>query len=451
MFPRDHWLARLLGRDTAPSGTFVAESQRAPPDAPAAPPEHVAGDLVHGRRDWRLLAPLGAGAYGSVWRAESDGQVAAVKVLSPRLRAPTRLDALRRELSSLLAVAGRSVPDVLDWQLDGDRPFVVLEYFAGGSLDTRLAREGALGDEALVPLLETLLVALSAARRACLLHLDVKPGNVLVRADGSFALGDFGTAEAALADPERTAHAKGSPGYRAPEQARPDARVDHRSDLFGAAATVWAAATGIDLTSLRGQRLVREAPDGVALPPASRFRPSLPRRIDGLLQQMLALAPEARPVDATEVLTALGAFAADTPPSRGEPLDAAATAAVRAGLLDPLWVWVATAEAEAPLLRFAPGEVLVEAGEASHHVFVLLSGRVRVVRGGLDLAHESREGTFLGEVAALTGGLRTARMEAIDEVVVMRLDVIGLERLVTQHPAVGIRLVHAMADRLAQG
>lgn len=447
MLPRDHWLSRLLGLAAAPSGTFVAERPLPEPEA-----EHEAGDLLQGRRSWRLVERIGSGAYGTVWRAEGEGEIAAVKVLSPRLRHRTRLDALRRELSSLLAVVDRSVPEVLDWQLDAALPFVVIEHFAGGSLDARLAREGALADEALLPLLETLLMALSAARRACLLHLDIKPQNVLLRADGSFALADFGTAQAELAEAELTGGiARGSRGYRAPEQGRPDGKVDHRSDLFGAAATVWAAATGIDLASPRGLRVTAEAVGGAALPPASRFRPSLPRRVDELLVQMLAVDPQARPSDAAEVLTALRALAAEAPPLRGRSLEPEEAAAVRAALVDPLWVWLSTAEgAETPLLRFAPGELLVEEGEASHHVFVLLVGRVRVLRGGLDLALESREGSFLGEVAALTGGPRTARMEALDEVVVMRLDVLALERMVTRHPAVGIRLIHAMADRLAQ-
>ena len=60
-----------------------------------------------------------------------------------------------------------------------------------------------------------------------------------------------------------------------------------------------------------------------------------------------------------------------------------------------------------------------------------------------------REGAFLGEVAALTGGVRTAHLSAEDDVVVMLLDLTALEALVTGTPAVGVRLIHAMAQRLA--
>lgn len=93
---------------------------------------------------------------------------------------------------------------------------------------------------------------------------------------------------------------------------------------------------------------------------------------------------------------------------------------------------------------------MVDEGESSRHAYVLLRGQVCVVRGGNPLSVEQREGTFVGEVAALTGGPRTARIEAVDGVYALQLDLHALEQLVSNHPAVGMRLIHALADRLAK-
>lgn len=441
----DHWLARLFGLQGAPAGTFTAT----PPVEASVPPARP-GDVVTGRRAYRLVRQLGAGSYGSVFEAEDAGHPVAVKLLSPRLQHKTRLDTLRRELSSMLAVEHPNIPRVVDWQLDGDQPFVVMELFAT-SLEAQLARDGVLPDDQITPLFLALLGALSAARRACVLHLDIKPGNVLLRADGSYALGDFGTAQAALADAEITGRtSRGTRGYQAPEQARPDASaVDARTDLYGAGATLWAALTGIDLSSPRGLRILATHTGPAALPPAAQYRPLISPRVDRLLQSMLAREPQDRPVDPADVIGALQQLSFERPPERGERVSADEAARVRAALLDPLWAFL-LAQGNPAIYRFAPGALLVDEGEASHHAFVLLQGQVCVLRDGLPLAVERREGAFLGEVAALTGERRMARMEAVDDVVVMRLDVMELERLVTQNPAVGVRLIHAMADRLGR-
>ncbi|HJN75458.1 MAG TPA: hypothetical protein QGF58_16130, partial [Myxococcota bacterium] len=66
------------------------------------------------------------------------------------------------------------------------------------------------------------------------------------------------------------------------------------------------------------------------------------------------------------------------------------------------------------------------------------------------LATESREGTFLGEVAALTGGTRTATMKAETEVIAHALNASQLEQPVTGNPAIGIRLIRSMAERLGR-
>lgn len=449
------WFSRLLGTGDSAADTFKAGHTPAPPPVPL-PSE---GDIVEGDRRYRIHGPLGEGGYGSVLLAEPLDAPdlpdrVAVKLLSPRLAAETRRDTLRRELSSLLAVDHPCIPWVFDWSLDSDTPFVAMAWYRRGSLLDRLEADGMLPDGDLLQLLDDLLSALSAARRAGLLHLDVKPANVLVRDDGGFVLTDFGTSQAAWSEGAQSGPGlRGSRGYAAPEQGRgASGALDLRTDLYGVGATVWAAATGVDLASPRGLGLLsrhRDAPE--TLPSVRDLRPSVPATVAGLIDGLLARDPARRPADPATVRSRLRAFREDREAAvagRGRPLEASEVDAVAEALLDPLWAQVVTSSAELDLTAFGDGAVLVEQGESSHHAFVLLQGRVRVLRDGAEIATVGREGGFLGEVAALTGGVRTASLHAAGPVVAMVLDLMGLERLVASNPAVGVRLVHTLAERM---
>ncbi len=420
----------------------------------------AAGDVVTGRVSFRLHGPLGEGGYGSVLLAEPIDapdlpERVAVKLLSPRLAADTRRDALRRELSSLLAVDHPCIPRVYDWTVDGDPPFVAMAWYRRGSLLDRLEAEGMLPDEDLLRLLDDLLSALSAARRAGLLHLDVKPANVLCRDDGGFVLTDFGTAQAASSEAAQSGStSRGSRGYAAPEQGRGhDGALDLRTDLYGIGATAWAAATGIDLASPRGIGLLSRSRDQPrTLPPVRELRPGVPAAVAALIDPLLARDPADRPSDPATVHARLVAYRDDRSSAgegRGRRLPPEALGPIADALLDPLWSAVLASSRAPHLTAFDDGELLVAEGESSHHAFVLLQGQVEVLRGGAPLAVASREGAFLGEVAALTGGQRTADLRARGPVVVMVLDLMGLERLVAGNPAVGVRLVHTLAERLA--
>ena len=163
------------------------------------------GDLLEGRFRYRLLSRLGRGGFGSVYAAhcldagtmpDAPPEKVAVKVLGSQR--DTRIaSTLKRELSALLSIQDDRIPTVYDWSLDDETSFVVMQYFPSGSLADAwpfLQR----GDEQQVwRLIADLLSALSAAHRAGILHLDLKPSNVLLDGDGGFVLTDFGVSQAA--------------------------------------------------------------------------------------------------------------------------------------------------------------------------------------------------------------------------------------------------------------
>uniref|UniRef100_UPI000B33CE11 serine/threonine-protein kinase n=1 Tax=Streptomyces atriruber TaxID=545121 RepID=UPI000B33CE11 len=253
--------------------------------APVSQPERV----IAGR--YRLLAPLGEGGMGTVWRARDEvlGREVAVK----EVRAPAGLPAadverlyarLEREAWAAARIPHRNVVTVYDVASESGRPWIVMELVRGLSLSDVLEAEGALTPQRTARIGAEVLGALRAAHDAGVLHRDVKPGNVLIANDGRVVLTDFGIAlvegSSALT---MTGEVVGSPEFLAPERA-----LGHRpgpaSDLWSLGVLLYAAVEGstpfrqdTPLSTLRA--VVDEE-----LPPARAAGP-LTSVIEGLLRK----------------------------------------------------------------------------------------------------------------------------------------------------------------------
>ncbi|HUL57858.1 MAG TPA: serine/threonine-protein kinase, partial [Anaeromyxobacteraceae bacterium] len=132
------------------------------------PPESYVGRILDGR--WRIVALLGSGGMGAVYRAEHVhiGRTAAVKLLHADVaRSPAERDRFRREARIAVKLRSPHVVEVVDFGEDADgRLFIVMELLHGESLRARLAREGRLAPERAVRLLRQLLDGLGAAHAA---------------------------------------------------------------------------------------------------------------------------------------------------------------------------------------------------------------------------------------------------------------------------------------------
>jgi serine/threonine protein kinase len=421
------------------------------------------GDVVRGRYAYRIVRRLGRGGFSSVFLADCLSRVpngppaqVAIKVLKPDADVKNLEARMKRELSSLLAIAHPRIPVVYDWSPTGAWPFVSMPYYPRGSLHDVLATTGALEEEEVWRLLADLLGALVAAHQASVLHLDIKPANVLVDADSSYALTDFGISQGArmYRGPLPTI-GTGTRGYQAPEQrwVEPD-KFDMRTDLYSLGATAWAATTGINLSSRKAIDLMSEGPEQTfGLPPVTKFRQYCSAELRQLIMSMLYQDQRLRPGSAAEVLREVEAHLHGRPrPSHqdGVEVDEAEAEQIIGGLVDPLWAHVFRNSSRRGILAFEHGEHLCREGEFSHYTYILLRGRIRILKGGKHLATESREGTFLGEVATLTGESRTASLQAEGKAWVRVMNASQLERFVTTNPAIGVRLIRSMAERLVR-
>ena len=258
------------------------------------------------------LRPVGRGGTATVHRAvrTADGTVVALKVFDEGER--TAYDRQVRAADVLDDVDG--VAATLDHGVTDDgRPFLVSTFVDGGSLADYLQRVGALPPSRVAKLGTTLASTLAAAHSAGVLHRDLKPSNVLLDADGSPVLSDFGAAgfvDAATASATMSVTLL----YAAPEVLE-GASADERSDVYSLGLTLLAAATGrrpfggLDDPGTGGLAAVvnRICAEGV---PDDAFD-GLPPGLTAVLRRATELDPGDRYASASDVGSALAAVAED--------------------------------------------------------------------------------------------------------------------------------------------
>jgi eukaryotic-like serine/threonine-protein kinase len=265
------------------------------------------GDLVGGR--YRLAEQVGTGAMGIVWRARDErlGRTVALKQLTLPAGGAEDISAATERIMREGRIAARlhhpnaiSVFDVADH--DG-RPWLVMEYLPARSLAAVLAERGPLPPREVAAIGRQLADALAVAHAAGIVHRDIKPGNVLLAADGVAKLTDFGISRAVDdVTVTRTGMLSGTPAYLAPEVAR-GAEPSPASDVFALGSTLYAAVEGQPPFGLSDNALavLHQVAGGRVVPPRRAGRLTTP------LMQLLRTDPTERPTmaQACDALAAL--------------------------------------------------------------------------------------------------------------------------------------------------
>ncbi|MFJ2809986.1 serine/threonine-protein kinase [Kitasatospora sp. NPDC087271] len=240
---------------------------------------------------YRLCARLGAGGMGLVYLAYTPGgRPVALKVVRPELAEdPEFRHRFAQEVASARRIHGLYTAQVVDAGTDAATPWLATTFVPGPSLQQVVQHYGPLPERAVLLLLAGIAEALQAIHAAGVVHRDLKPGNVLVAADGPRVI-DFGIARAADASPlTGTGLRIGSPGFMAPEQAL-GLSAAPATDVFALGALIAYVGSGTppfgdgpEPASL--YRAVHEEPDLSQLPPG----------LHELVRLCLAKRPEDRP------------------------------------------------------------------------------------------------------------------------------------------------------------
>lgn len=203
----------------------------------------VDSDPVAGR--YQLVREVGRGGMGSVWLAHDEvlGRDVALKRLGQVQGAQNQARA-QREAQLAARLSHRNVVTVYDLAEDGDTRWLVMEYVEGHTLSQLAAERGGLAPAQAATIVRQAAEALRVAHEAGIVHRDVKPSNLMVGADGTTRLTDFGIARGATDDTlTATGVLTGSPAYIAPEVAT-GGLATSASDLWSLGGTVYHALTG---------------------------------------------------------------------------------------------------------------------------------------------------------------------------------------------------------------
>ncbi|GAA3226573.1 WD40 repeat domain-containing serine/threonine protein kinase [Actinocorallia longicatena] len=263
------------------------------------------GTLISGR--YRLVAVIGSGGMGRVWRGHDEliGREVAVKevLLPPDLGPEQRANLAQRAMREARSAGRLNHPGIVTVHAVVEyrgAPAIVMEYVPGGSLADAIRAEGRLPAERVTGIAAAMLGALRVAHEAGIVHRDLKPANVLLAGD-RVVITDFGIASlTGDAQITRSGVIIGTPAFMSPEQAHRE-RATPASDLWSLGATLYAAVEGRppfdgeDLVAVLSALLTREPP------PPLHAGPLAP-----LLEVLLSKDPARRPTaaQASELLSA---------------------------------------------------------------------------------------------------------------------------------------------------
>ncbi|MFT7579312.1 MAG: tRNA A-37 threonylcarbamoyl transferase component Bud32 [Myxococcota bacterium] len=282
----------------------------------------LGGELDRAQRmgSYQLVAPIGKGGMGEVWRAKHAmlARPAAIKLIRDDRVSNDDLarDRFHLEAQAIASLRSPHTIELYDFGVTEDGVlYFVMELLDGMDLDALVLRHGPAPAERVVHFLKQACHSLAEAHGTGLIHRDIKPANLFVAQLGRdhdvLKLLDFGLAKrevhATVEDVHLTVAGKiqGTPAYMAPEQILGDRPLDGRADLYALGCVAWYLLVGQDVftgttaTQVMFAHLQSE-PDA----PSTQAEQAIPPELDAAVMACLAKEPDGRPVDA-DALSAL--------------------------------------------------------------------------------------------------------------------------------------------------
>jgi serine/threonine protein kinase len=254
---------------------------------------------------------LGRGGMGEVYLARDPvlHRTVAIKLISETFDD----DAARRRLVREARAAARfrhpNIVTIFDAGEYQGRSYIAMEYVAGETLASLIGRRVALPLRRRLELIEEACRGLAHAHRAGVVHLDIKPDNLMVDDTGHLKVLDFGIARVLQGESIATAHVAGTLRYMSPEQLR-GSTLDHRSDVFSLGCALFELVTYMPAYNGSAQEIVTRIAAG-PVPRLLDLSPDIDHRLDEIVRRMMALEPADRYDDLDRLRVHLAAVRAD--------------------------------------------------------------------------------------------------------------------------------------------
>jgi eukaryotic-like serine/threonine-protein kinase len=271
---------------------FHEDGNTSDADPAAVKDEYSAGDMFAGR--YRMIARVGRGGMGDVWRADDLILETPVALKLIRSASPPARMRILQEVRLARQITHSAVCRVFDVGQAGDTIFFSMEFVQGEDLAALLKRTGRLTSERVLEIARQLCGGLAAAHAQGVLHRDLKPANILIDQDGRVRITDFGIA---VTKSDIEPHAMiGTLGYMAPEQFVPGAALSERTDLYALGVVLYELVTG--------ERHQAGLATGRRSPP-SPLAPGVNAQLERAILKATSRDPHDRPATALEMAAAL--------------------------------------------------------------------------------------------------------------------------------------------------
>jgi serine/threonine protein kinase len=430
---------------------------------PPAAPHRVAADVDSPLGEfpyYRLGREIGRGGMSVVYVAvdQRTNEEVAIKILYPYFATNRDLvNRLRREIEVLQRIRH---PNIIRYLDSGERQgcyFYAMEFLRGETLEQRLDREGPISEDEACRIILNIAYGLAEAHSLQIVHRDVKPGNIFLTDDGKVKLVDFGLAKDET-DRYQTqlGLVVGTPLYLAPEQARGEAGIDGRCDIYSLGISLFHSLTGRVPYQELSMPLILTKKTVEAIPSPREYSPDLSENLANIVGAMCERNIHLRYPVIRNLIVDLERHLARQPSVWVEesyknltmiaeqplPLD-------RNVLSDPLLKSLMLESNElTEKLSFPADHVIFYEGEESKDVYLLISGEVEVLKAGIRITILNTPGAFFGEMSGLLGIGRSTTIRTSHPTCVVRIDHETFENFLKGFPPLNYRLAMMLAERL---
>jgi serine/threonine protein kinase len=259
---------------------------------------------------YELLKKIGEGGMGTVFKGRDtrDNQIVAIKVLSGESAKNNLLvERFKQEYRAAESLRHPHIVRGLDFGVEGDTPFMVMEFVDGESLGDRIERLGKIPEQDAVAIIAQIAEALHLTHQNHIIHRDVKPDNILVTLDGHAKLTDLGLVKDWQTDLDltRPSSGLGTPNFMAPEQFGNAKNADRRCDVYSLGATLYMAVTGeVPFRAKTNLNLLKKKMQDDLIRPR-QLAPRLSQRVEAAISKAMRSNPDERFADCPEFLKAL--------------------------------------------------------------------------------------------------------------------------------------------------
>ncbi|HKE85123.1 MAG TPA: protein kinase [Vicinamibacterales bacterium] len=246
---------------------------------------------------------LGRGGMGEVYLARDPiiDRMVAIKVIGSGLEDDAGRHRLLREARAAGRLHHSNIVSVFEAGEYENRLFIAMEYVPGETLGSMIRRRAAVTLRRRLEMIESACAGLAHAHRAGVVHLDIKPDNLMLEETGVVKVLDFGISRMLQSETRATGQGAGTLRYMSPEQVQ-GAPLDHRSDVFSLGCSLFELVTYAPAFSGSTQEIVTQIAVG-PVPSLLSVAPELDPRLDQIIRRAMALEPTKR-YDDLEVMRA---------------------------------------------------------------------------------------------------------------------------------------------------